>query len=226
MAVAFSRESILSCLAKEPLDAVLASVGQWPPRRVVSKLIGCLYNPDEKIRWHAVSALGATVAALAQEDRESARTMVRRLMWSLNDESGGVGWGAPEALGEIMARHEGLACEYVRILTAYMAPGGCYLAFPALQRGLMWAIGRVGQVRPGLLAEAGATALLPPYLDSADPEVRGLAARALGLLGAEAAGERLASLTGDAVAFTLYDGGNLATVTVGELAASALELIG
>jgi HEAT repeat protein len=225
-AVTLSRESLLSCLEREPLEAALAAVAQWPPRRVVSKLIGCLYHLDERIRWHAVSALGAAVADLAQEDREAARTVVRRLMWNLNDESGGVGWGAPEALGEIMARHEGLAGEYLRIFTAYMAPGGCYLELPALQRGLMWAIGRLAQVRPGLLNEAGAPALLVPYLDAADPAVRGLSARALGLLGVEAARERLASLTDDAAAFTLYDGGKLAAVTVGDSAAAALKLIG
>lgn len=224
--MALSRESLLSSLGREPLEAVLTDIAQWPPRRVVSKLIGCLYHLDERIRWHAVSALGAAVAELARQDEEAARTVVRRLMWSLNDESGSVGWGAPEALGEIMARHEGLAGEYVRILTAYMAPGGCYLELPALQRGLMWAAGRMAQVRPGLLAEAGTPALLLPYLDSVDPEVRGLSARALGLLGAGAARERLASLTGDAATFTLYDGGQLATVTVGELAAAALARIG
>jgi len=36
-------------------------------------------------------------------------------MWSLNDESGGIGWGAPEAMGAIMARHTGLADEYANI---------------------------------------------------------------------------------------------------------------
>ena len=32
---------------------------------MVSPLIGCLFHGDEKIRWHAVSALGAVVADLA-----------------------------------------------------------------------------------------------------------------------------------------------------------------
>ena len=55
--------------------------------------------------------MGAVVAHLAEKDMESARVVMRRLMCSLNDESGGIGWGAPEAMGEIIASHEGLASE-------------------------------------------------------------------------------------------------------------------
>ena len=46
------------------------------------------------IKWHAVSALGAIVAALAEKEMESARIIMRRLMWSLNDESGSIGSGS------------------------------------------------------------------------------------------------------------------------------------
>jgi hypothetical protein len=151
---------------------------------------------------------------------------MRRLMWSLNDESGSIGWGAPETLAEIMAEHEGLAGEYGQILVSYMRPEGCYLEFPALQRGLMWGMGRLAEVRPGLLREVDAPAHLPPYLDSGDREVRGLAARALGLLRVETARGKLASMAGDTAEFILYDRGELATVTVGGLAAAALALIG
>lgn len=219
-----SKESLLSCLEKEPLDAVLAAVRQRPPRGMVSPLIGCLFHGDERIKWHAVSALGAVVADLAESDREAARTVMRRLMWSLNDESGSIGWGAPETLAEIMAEHEGLAGEYVQILVSYMRPEGCCLELPALQRGLMWGMGRMAGARPGLLREADAPAHLPPYLDSEDPEVRGLAARALGLLRVETARGRLASMAGDTAEFLLYDQGELATVTVGGLAAAALAM--
>jgi hypothetical protein len=46
--------------------------------------------------------MGEVMAHLADKDMESARVIMRRLMWSLNDESGGIGWGAPEAMGEIV----------------------------------------------------------------------------------------------------------------------------
>jgi len=217
------RKSIVTCLYGEPLDLVLAEVLQWPPRRVISPLIACLFNEDERVRWHAVSALGAVTAELAETNPEAARTVVRRLMWSLNDESGSIGWGAPEALAEIMAVHGGFAEEFAHILVAYMRPDGCYLELPALQRGLMWGLGRLAGTRPDILRGCDAFLYLQPYLDSEDPEVRGLAARALGLLKVNASKEKIEALEEDPAKFLLYNQGLLTPVTVGSLARSALK---
>lgn len=170
-----------------------------------------------------MSALGAVTAALAETDPDAARTVIRRLMWSLNRESGSIGWGAPEALAEIMAVHGGFAGEYGHILVAYMRPDGCYLELPALQRGLMWGLGRLAGTRPDVLMRRDAAAYLPPYLDSEDPEVRGLAARALGLLKVTPAKERIEALKEDTTTFTLYHQGILAPMTVGRLAVEAIE---
>jgi hypothetical protein len=167
--VKVSKESIVACLKGEPVAAVLDGMRQWPPRQVVSPLIACLFHGDDRVRWHAVSALGATVAALAEMDREAARIIVRRLMWSLNDESGSIGWGAPEALAEIMARHDGLAEEYGHILVAYMGRDGCYLELPALQRGLMWGLGRLAGSGPTSSGDGGP---LPACCPISNPKIR------------------------------------------------------
>ena len=71
--------------------------------------------------------MGAVVEKLAWEDMEGARVIMRRLMWSLNEESGGIGWGAPEAMAEIMARHLELAREYSHMLISYMDYEGNFL---------------------------------------------------------------------------------------------------
>jgi hypothetical protein len=225
MTVKLNRESIVTCLYGEPLDVVLAEVLLWPPRRAISPLISCLFHGDERVRWHAVSALGMITATLAETNPEAARTVVRRLMWSLNHESGSIGWGAPEALAEIMAIHGGFAEEFGHMLVAYMRPDGCYLELPALQRGLMWGLGRLAGTRLDVLRARGASVYLPPYLDSEDPEVRGLAARVLGLLKVNAAKERLDALKEDPAKFTFYNQGVLTPVTVARLAVTALKQI-
>jgi HEAT repeat protein len=89
----------------------------------------------------------------------------------------------------------------------------------------MWGAGRLAGARPDLLKKWEAPAYLLPYLDSEDPEVRGLAARALGILRVEGAKERLAVLKNDSSGILLYDQGKLKTITVGELAGEALALI-
>ena len=216
------KRKIISRLKTEPLDAVLAEVRRVPPRKAVSPLIAGLSHAGGNVKWHAVSALGLVMAVLAKEDMEAARNIMRRLMWGLNDESGSTGWGIPEAMAEIMANHDGLAEEYAHILVAYMRKDGSYLKLLPLQRGLMWGIGRLAETRPDLLRKSEAPAYLLPYLDSEDPEVRGLAARASGILRIEEAKGKLSVLKNDSSEILLYDQGKLETRTVGELAGEAL----
>ena len=141
-------------------------------------------------------------------------------MWSLNDESGGIGWDAPEAMSEIIASHEGLAKEYTNVLISYVREDGNFLEYEPLQRGAVWGIGRVAQARPDLVQDA--IPHLLPYLESRDATVRGVAAWTVGLLGAEAARPQLEALLGDKADVPLYIGGRLMVRCVGELANDAL----
>ena len=157
------KRRISKLLESSDLEAVIRELRQLPASRVISPLIGTLCSANEIARWHAVSALGPIVSDLADLDMEAARVVMRRFMWSLNDESGGIGWGAPEAMGEIMANHDRLAEEYGHILVAYMREDGFYLELPQLQRGLMWGLARLGMVQPDLLKKKDAPIYLLPY---------------------------------------------------------------
>ncbi|MBI9086155.1 MAG: HEAT repeat domain-containing protein [Desulfobacterales bacterium] len=170
---AFKRQ-VLVLLQTDPFDPVLKTLVGFTPRRVVNPLISFFLNPDPLVRWRAITAMGVVVAALAEKDMESARVVMRRLTWSLNDESGGIGWGAPEAMGEIMAQSEPIADEYARILISYIDPRGNYLEHEGLQRGVLWGIGRLARNQP-CHAKPSAP-FLAPYLASSDPHLRGLAA--------------------------------------------------
>ena len=73
---------------------------QIPSKQVVNALFSFLYNEDPVVKWNAVCAMGAVVSDIAGKDPEAARVIIRRLMWNLNDESGGIGWGSPEATAQ------------------------------------------------------------------------------------------------------------------------------
>ncbi len=213
----------LDFLTSNDVNRSLDELRRLPARRVVNPLFSFLCSNDQEVRWRAIAAMGVVVASLAEEDMESARIVMRRLMWSLNDESGGVGWSAPEAMGEIMACHEGLAKEYAHILISYIRQNGNFLEHKLLQRGAVWGLGRVAQVRPHLVQDA--VPYLRPFLESGDPIVRGLAAWTVGLLGADAARSQLESLLEDNAEIQLYLNHKLVTCRVSDLAELALTTL-
>ncbi len=219
------KKTVLALLPGPDIERILSELAAHPPEALLNALFSGICHADPQTRWHAISAMGATVARLADQDMEAARVVMRRFMWSLNDESGGIGWGAPEAKAECLALHAGLAEEYTKILVSFMREDGFYLELPALQRGLMWGVARVAQVRPDLLRFWHAPGYLLPYLDSEDTMVRALAARALGQLRAIEAGEKIARCLGDRTEFPLYADHSLRTVTADQLVREALAAL-
>ncbi len=224
------KKKVLALLAGADLSDTLAQLRELPAVDVTHGLFAAISRHEEIIRWHAVTCMGSTVARLAAQNMEKARIVMRRLLWSLNDESGGIGWGAPESMAEIMTRHEGLAREYINMLTSYMRKDGeemwqegNFLEHEVLQRGLLWGIGRLAGKRRDLLQQQDITADLLAYLPSNDAAVRGLAARSLGRLRADNAAGPLQSLAADTAVLRLYEDERLKTVSVGELARQALD---
>jgi hypothetical protein len=218
------RKALKDLLASGDIDRAVTELRQLPGRRFVNPLLSALCG-EEKIRWHAVTTMGFVVEDLAERDLESARVVMRTLMWNLTEECGGIAWGVPEAMAEIMARHEILAREYVQILVSYMREDGNFLEYEPLQRGLLWGIGRLAQVERDLLIAHHADRYLLPYLESGDAAVRGLAARALGLLGARQAAPKLEALLEDPDEIDLYLDRELVTSRVGDLAGEALAAV-
>lgn len=144
-----------------------------PGRRAVNPLFACLYDSTPRIRWRAVQMMGVVVAELAESDVESARIILRRLMWNLNDESGGIGWGSPEAMGEILAHSDRLAGEFGNILKSYIREDGNYLEHEALQQGALWGVGRFAHARPRLTRDIASA--LKPFLLQENLQLMGLA---------------------------------------------------
>jgi len=178
-------------------------------RGVVRALVSLLYDPDELVRWRAVSALGH----LAGAHPELAQPLVTRLYWSLNDESGGIGWMSAPALGEIGRRAPRLISQCVRPLVRYLDE-------PFLLPGALWAIGRLAPVYPAETREVVPEVAL--CCASADPAVRAPAAYALGAVGDDRARRALEDLAADERPARLYEGGQLVTKQVREWAGEAL----
>ncbi len=213
------------------LKNLYALLAPYPARETINALFPALCRTEAWLRWRAVSCMGHGVARLAGEDMEAARVVMRRFLWSLNDESGGIGWGAPESMAEAMCLHERLAQEYVHMLVSYMREDGeelCqdgnYLEHPLLQRGLLWGIARLSACRPQLLHQRHAGADILPYLQAEDAEIRALACMALGRLRHAPAEHLLERCQDDLTEVILYEPqGIFLKSSVAALAQSALK---
>lgn len=214
------KKDVFKLLKEGEFKKNLEKICRIDGRKVVNPLISFFYNPDELIKWRSITAMGAVVDKLAQNNVEYARVIMRRLMWSLNDESGGIGWGAPEAMGEIMARNQLLADEYSSILLSYINESGNFLEHPILQRGVLWGLGRLAYEKPGLVKPADH--FLIPYMLSEDPFHRGLAVWTAGALECELFIPYLKNLVKDKEKIMVFIEMDLAEFTVGQLAKKAL----
>jgi len=214
---------MLQLLQAEDYIEKLDEIRLLPPRRAVGPLFSYLCSLDELVKWHAVMAMGIIISDLAASNLESARVVMRRFIWNLNDESGGIGWGCPESMAEAMARHEKLAAEYGCILISYLQPDGNYLEHEGLQRGALWGVGRLAHSRPQCMQPAAG--LLLPYMRSEDPYLRGLAVWAVSPILNAAAIDSLQQLVRDPSGLVLFRNGELAQYSVGQLAREALARV-
>ncbi|HOO91323.1 MAG TPA: HEAT repeat domain-containing protein [Syntrophales bacterium] len=217
------KNKVLELLQSDDFAQGLDVILRLPLKQVVNPLFSFLCSVDERVKWRAISALGSVVSDIAASDPESARVIMRRFIWQLNDESGGIGWGCPESMAEVMARNETLAKEYVHILISYIDPDGNYLDHPLLQQGALWGVGRLAHSRPIYVRDAAA--LLNPYMESEDPILRGLAAWAAGPIAREGTVPHLKKLTSDQAILTLYHDDRFIEYSVGTLAQEALATV-
>ena len=224
------KKELIEILRRKDVNSIFVSLQMYGECDLVSPLFAALCHREENVRWHAVSAFGWVVDRIAQKDLESARVVMRRFLWSLNDESGGIGWGSPEAMAEIMFCNDTLFKEYGHLLLSYMREDGPepfqdgnYLELPQLQRGVLWGIGRLAGKYREVLLRKGVVADLMPYLDSPDRPVRGMAAWSLGILKAEKAKESMQRLLDDRVCVNLYWQGDIIETTVAELARQSID---
>ena len=217
----------------EDLWSPASPLGETPDMDSVSPLIALLPEGG-LVMWRAVLGLGRVIPALVDRGvPEKARECMRRLMWQVNEDSGNLGWGAPEAMGEVLARSPLLAGEYGRILFSYVRETGAtdnYIDHAPLRRGVYWAVGRLGSSFEPL--QGAALLLALRGLGDADDICRAYSAWSLGRLAPslapadrEKAAETLGRLTVRETPCDLLEGETLRQGTEASFAAEALALL-
>jgi hypothetical protein len=136
-------------------DRALADLAITAPGGV-ARLAGRLWDPDPRRRDVAARALGRAAAARPDQGLEA----VRRLMWTLNDESGTHGLHALRGLGEIGAAAPRVIAPFVAALAGMAGDAG-------LRRELLAALIRIAESDPALLAPHWLE--ISAAIDAADP---------------------------------------------------------
>jgi hypothetical protein len=178
------KETLREALAKGDYDSLVRMASEHGGK-ITNGLMGFLSDPDEGRKWQAVKAIGLVTACLFSLDPERARKVIRQLIWNLNDESGGIGWGMPEAFGEILATIPALQKEYICLLAAYISEEGCFIENEVVQKGVIWGLGRVRNLDEGIKARV--VPFLLKTLKNPSPPMQGITAWALGEMGIQEA---------------------------------------
>ncbi len=171
------KKQVGQILLSERREHAFDLLRQIPDKTLAGPLFSHFYSLNNIIRFRASAAMGDLTNRLAKKRLENARVILRRLMWNLNDESGGIGWGSVEAMGEILKLNKTLAKEYESILFSYINPEGNFLEHEMLQQGSLWGVGTYFETCK--CPNKSVIETLLPFLDSNDPVKRGYAARAL-----------------------------------------------
>jgi len=200
-----SKAEVKDMLQQRNFEPLLKMAGK--DKRIVRYIVRCLYSADELLRKRAIEALGLVCSIIAERDEWAVRNILRQLLWSVTEESGGIGWSAPEAMAEIVRHCPGKFHDYGSIAVSFLDE-------ELLRRGGLWAAGTLGKICPEFVEHVLPDIMI--LLDSPDATLRGYAARAL--LAVNAGEEKRELLKNDKTPVQVYEDSELKYRTVSELA--------
>lgn len=146
------KSKVFEILGPENFQESVISLIETYTTKMITPLFSASYNPSKNIHWHAISSFGYLAKHLVPENLPKTRDMVRRCIWMLTEESGGIPWNAPAIMGEIMANSSDMAGEFSAILLSYVdqpekGPEN-FLDTLELRISAFWGIFRLSQTFP------------------------------------------------------------------------------
>jgi len=140
-----TKKFIYHSLEINDLDAVVSLVQK--NRKALSLIIRMTYDKESLVGWRAIKAVGRVAKVLAKTEHEFLRIAVRKLLWSLSDESGGIGWAAPELLGEIVHSDPESFADIIPLIAEVYD-----VEEQTFRPGVMYALARVAEAAPEMIA--------------------------------------------------------------------------
>ena len=207
------KEEIKDLVLREHYEALCGLVKEKKSR--LSLLLSLSYTADNNTRFKVIKAAGYAVSVIPDHELDFLRTVISNLFWSLNDDSGSVGWSSPELLGEIISKRIDLLKEYVPLVISLLKIKEAYF-----RPGVLWAMGRIAAREPSYIKPY--VPYITMYLADSLAETRGYAVWCLNQIGAPVPEEHLQHLLQDTAKIWLMDGqGNISKKTIGQITQEA-----
>ncbi len=112
-------------------------------RKVFSVLVRLAYDKATLIGWRAIKAIGHVSSLYVNNNYDFLRDAIRKLLWSLSDESGGIGWSAPEILGEIVGTDPEKMSDVIPLIADIFA-----VEERVFRPGVLYALTRIAETHP------------------------------------------------------------------------------
>jgi len=207
------KKTILHSLEANDLDALVVLAKDKP--RVVSLLVRISYDKEILVGWRAIKAVGLIARELVKTDYEYLRNTIRKLRWSLSDESGGIGWSAPELIGEIVCADPRRFADIVPLIADVYS-----IEEDVFRPGVLYAFNRIAESAPDLVASF--TDIINTALSDKNALCRVYALETIGKLkgmsGLSIARDIVEKLKQDNSEVWVYQGNAFVNVVVGDVA--------
>jgi hypothetical protein len=215
------KQAVLAALEMNDFETIERLALQ--SRKALSALVRLAYDRETLVGWRAIVAVGRVASVYSRNNYEFLRETVRKLLWSLTDESGGIGWSAPELLGEIVSSEPEKFSDVVPLIAEVFC-----IEEDVFRPGVLYAFKRIARTHPEMITPFQQTIL--GGLSEQDPKTRIYAIELVVMLAKHLDRENLDSMRKQVAALTrdeqeawIYEGDGFSGVVVKEFAAAAMK---
>ena len=211
------KQAAVAALEAEDFETILTLAQQ--NRKVLSVLVRLSYDKDTLIGRRAIIAIGRVASVFVRSNNYVfLRETVRKLLWSISDESGGIGWSAPEMLGEIVSADPKKMSDVVPLIAEVYS-----IEEKVFRSGVLYAFRKIAEVSPETVSPF--QMIIVDGLSEQDPLSRVYSLELVRMLKDKLIPENLAAakdqvgrLRQDRAEAWVYRNGGFVSMEVGELA--------
>jgi len=210
------KQAAVAALEAEDFETILTLALR--DRKVLSVLVRLAYDKDSLIGRRAIIAIGRVASVFVRSNYVFLRETVRKLLWSLSDESGGIGWSAPEMLGEIVSADPNKFSDVMPLIAEVYS-----IEEKVFRSGVLYAFRKIAEVSPETVSPF--QMLIVDGLSEQDPLSKVYSLELVRMLkdrlipeNMKAAKDQVGRLRHDRTEAWVYRNGGFESIEVGELA--------